>query len=243
MACRKSLVLRSDLTHTEMRNLIAAVPREPRHLSFLVDAETTAAGFFQTLLREETGDTLCTPQRATELGQTVLQVLERLFFVISETSGKHQNINALALSVGLWIAKRQGEIREMGLVVNGLAMTANGARDRGELEALYEISLHIVHAADPFLKADVNKHQRHRPWRLLCLNHCIIATRTGDGELAKAAYDFLIAHLPEEAGEFFEMGMRKIAGGQYSAHCRKIMRAYYETHADSARRNPSAVMH
>jgi hypothetical protein len=194
MLSHEPSIRRSDLTHTELNTLIAAVPRE-RHLSFLIDAETTAATFCRTLLGEETGNAHYRPQHATDLGVAVLRLLKRLHFLIEDKSGQHRIINALALSIGLWVAKRHGEIREMGLIVNGLTMAANGTLDRCELDVLYEVSLHTPHAAEAFLKADIDKHDDHRPWRLLCHNHSIISTRSGNGELANASYDLLITHL------------------------------------------------
>lgn len=91
---------------------------------------------------------------------------------------------------------------------------------------LYHVSLYTLHAPDAFLQSDIDKRDDHRPWHLLCLNHCIIATRSGNGKLAKASYDLLITDLPAEAEAFFEMDMRKVNGKQHLPHCQKIMRAY-----------------
>ena len=71
-------------------------------------------------------------------------------------------------------------------------MFANQSSRREDLDSLYEISLHILYATDAYLKSDLHKQDRNRPWRLLCLNHCIIATRTGNADLARKAYDRLI---------------------------------------------------
>jgi hypothetical protein len=104
----------------------------------------------------------------------------------------------------------------MGLIVNGLAMAANGRLERCELEVLYEVTLHTLHGAEAFLKVDIDKHDGQLPWRLLCLNHCIISTRSGNGERVKASYDLLITHLPEEAKAFFELALRKVNGNRQS---------------------------
>jgi len=57
-----------------------------------------------------------------------------LYLPIEDKFGRHRIINALALWTDLWVANRQGEVREMGLSVNGLAMAANGTLERCQLE-------------------------------------------------------------------------------------------------------------
>ena len=97
-----------------------------------------------------------------------------------------------------------------------------------DLQELYEISLRVLYAVDDFFKADLDKRNLQRPWRLLCLNHCIIATRTGQGELARRSYDLLVKHLPEEAESFFDLGMKRANAGQFSFHCKSVLEAYHK---------------
>lgn len=92
-----------------------------------------------------------------------------------------------------------------------------------DLKNLYDVSLRALRAADEFIKADLDKTNPQRPWRLLCLNHCILATRTGSGGVAQSTYDKLIKSLPEEAGGFFRMGSEKVRAGQFSLQCRHVM--------------------
>lgn len=227
MSNTQPAVLDPGSTQAAFAALIGLVPREPRHLDFLVDAETTVASLSRALLAEQISGSGCSPQQATELGERVLRLLDRLYFVVEQTAGRHHLINSLGLSTGLWIARRQGEIRELGPVVNGLAGCANTLRDRKALETLYEASLEIMNAADDFLRADLDRLDRNRPWRLLCLNQCIIATRTGNAEIAGAAYERLIAFLPEDACEFFSLAVQKVAGKDYPAQCRRLVHAYF----------------
>ena len=104
----------------------------------------------------------------------------------------HENrhrILTLAVASAVWIAQRKAEIRELSRVVNGIAMFANQSSRQEGLESLYEISLRILYATHAYLKSDMHKQDRIRPLRLLCLNHCINATRTGNAALAGKACD------------------------------------------------------
>ncbi len=208
--------------------LLRSLHTNPRYTQFLVDAETTGFRFFRTLAHDESGQHAPTSEHASFEGEQILMLLSRLYSILEENAENHRLIILLAVSTGTWIADRQGEIRELELIVSGIATFANQSSNRQELEELYEISLKIIHAANDFVKADLDKRDPQRPWRLLCLNHCIIATRTDNGDLARLAYDRLINYLPEEAKDFFKMGMQKISEGQYSVHSRNIMKAYYE---------------
>ncbi len=227
----KTFVLNSAIYKNAFEEIFSSIPWKPHHLEFLVEAETTSQRFFRTLLAEETGQNSCSSEQATLEGEKVLLLLDRLYFLIDETAENHRLITWLAVSTGVWIAERKGEIRELDLIVSGIGAFANQSVHQHDLEELYEISLRILYAVDDFLKADLNKQNPQRPWRLLCLNHCIIATRTGNGDLARMSYDRLIEYLPEEAEAFFKMGMQKVSAGNYSLHCRSVLQAYYQMYS------------
>ncbi|MCG8427322.1 MAG: hypothetical protein MI754_08210, partial [Chromatiales bacterium] len=141
-----------------------------KHVRLMVEAETTTFRFLRTLIAEEAGRQVCTPDQASYEGEQILALLNRLFFLLEENLENHRLLINLAVSTGVWIADRQGEIKELELIVSGIATFANLTADRQELEELYEISLKIMHAADGFLKADIHKQSPRCPWRLLCLN-------------------------------------------------------------------------
>jgi hypothetical protein len=221
-------VLNSVAYRKTFDHLLSVLALESSPLDFLIDAETVRNQFEQVLIREERGLSVCSPNQATYLGEQILNLLDHLFYLLEKNGEIHHEIITLAVSTGVWIALRKGEIKELELLVSAIATFANQTNDKKELEELYEISLLVIYATDSFLKADLDKHNEQRPWRLLCLNHAIIATRTDNADLARLAYDRLIEHLPDEAGAFFETGMRKVSSGNYSQYCVNIMRAYYQ---------------
>lgn len=227
----KTFVLHSTDFNSAFEKVLSNVSVKPIHLKFLVEAETTRIRFFRMLHTEETGHNKCTPEKATQEGEQILLLLDRLFYLLDETPKNHRLVLLLAVSTGVWIAQRKGEISELELIVTGIASFANHSIQQSELDELYEISLHILLAADDYLKVDLDKGNTERPWRFLCLNHCIIATRTGNGDLARMAYDRLIKYLPEEAEDFFKTGMQKVKDGQYTLNCRNIIQAYYQMYS------------
>lgn len=220
--------LRASDFKAGMEQVLAAIPRTQENLPFLLEADLTVGRFHMDLLAEENASRTCPVDRAAYRGERVLILLDQLFHRIRGTAENHRLIIALAVGTGAWIARRGGEIREFDLIVSGIATFANEARRQEDLLSLYEVSLQVMDAADAFIKADTSKQDPHRAWRLLCLNHCIIATRSGQGGLAKDAYDRLVAHLPEEAPGFFRLGMEKIQTGRFTQPCRDLIQAYYQ---------------
>jgi len=56
----------------------------------------------------------------------------------------------------------------------------------------------------PNHRADLERSNPQRPWRLLNLNFAITAIRTGDPSLMQYAFDTLNANLPDERAGFYE---------------------------------------
>lgn len=52
-------------------------------------------------------------------------LLDRPHFILGENDENRDRIPMLAVSTAVWVAQRKGEIRELSLVVNGIAMFAN----------------------------------------------------------------------------------------------------------------------
>ncbi len=67
---------------------------------------------------------------------------------------------------------------------------------------------------------------KQRPWGLLHINRSIVATRSHDPEIMKAAFDELLVYLPHEANGFFAEDMKEMVALDYPAHIRKLMEFY-----------------
>ncbi|MGF1613171.1 MAG: hypothetical protein ACFCVA_04445 [Gammaproteobacteria bacterium] len=227
MNCCNHFALRPTIYRMAFTQLLTIIPRHPRHLDLIRDAENRNMHFLRTLMAEQSQGRPCPREVADHEGEQLLLVLDRLCAIMQKTAANQRLLFYLAVSTGIWIAERRGAIRELDLIVSGIAAFANKATDPAELAELYEVSHCVMEATDSYLKADLDKRDRRRPWRLLCLNHCIIATRSGNGEYASRAYDRLIEHLPEETEAFLDMAMNRARAGRFSPACHSILRAYH----------------
>lgn len=90
-------------------------------------------------------------------------------------------------------------------------------------------------AADEVGKADQDKTGVRRTGPLLCWQRCAIATRTGNGELTRAACGVLLAWLPDETAGLFRLALHKSRARQYPSACRDITQAHYRKYADGKR--------
>lgn len=208
--------------------MLDALSRSPGLRDFVDDARATCRDFVRTLLAEENDRSPCPATQAGDQGRQVLLILDRLFFLLDDNADNHRLVTLLALSTGVWIAQHGASIDELDLIVSGIAVFANQTNQQQDLEELYEISLHVLYAVDERIRGDQDEINPQHPWRLLLLNHAIIATRTGDPDLARRSYDRLIAFVPDDAGDFFAMGLRKAEAGHFSPQCHKMLRAYRE---------------
>ena len=85
----------------------------------------------------------------------------------------------------------------------------------------------IIDAVSPLIREDLEKINPGRPWRVLLLNRCIVATRSHDADRMTEAFDFLVDHLPEDAPGFFAAGMQQMEALDYPAHVRRVMEKYH----------------
>jgi hypothetical protein len=107
------------------------------------------------------------------------------------------------LGIGLWAMRHELQLATPEPIVNALAFRANEANTKQDTAATYALMQgFIVHLA-PQLKADLERSNPERPWRLLNLNFAITAIRTGDAALMRYAFDTLNTHLPDERAGFY----------------------------------------
>jgi len=143
-------------------------------------------------------------------------------------------IEHLSLPCALWFARRGGEIRSLGPVVNTLAYHANQSTDPQAMTRLYTHCCELIEATSPACEDAAAGDPRH-PWRLLLLNRAIVATRSHNPELMEAAFDAIVECLPQDAPRFFTEGMEQIAIIDYPEPVREIVRQYFASYASSRR--------
>ena len=113
-------------------------------------------------------------------------------------------LHAVILGIGIWAMRHELPLQTTEAIVNALATRSNEAQSKQETAAAYALMQgFIIHLA-PALKADLERSNPERPWRMLNLNFAITAIRSGDAALMRYAFDTLNSHLPDERVGFYE---------------------------------------
>lgn len=165
----------------------------------------------------------------TEIGEYALH----LHASLAATAGRlglvqqRDALARLAVNLALWVAAHAGRIDSLEAVVDGLAQLANTTREPRQLEQLSAVFSRIIDAVPAVISQDLEKTNPGRPWRVLLLNHGIVATRSHNPALMEAAFTLLTSRLPEDAPRFFAEGMQQMDALDYPPHVRAVMDRYH----------------
>ncbi len=141
--------------------------------------------------------------------------------------GAGGELQRLAVPVALWVGRLTGELRLLEPLVNAVASMANALHDPRDLEALSRLIDEIMQAVAQDIRADADKTNPARPWRVLNRNAGIVATRCGNLQAMERAFDTLCANLPEDAPRFFAEGMGQMDALDYPADVRAVVERHY----------------
>ena len=165
----------------------------------------------------------------TEIGEFAIRLIENLAASAGKL-GLHEQKNALTdlfINTGLWIARQGGLIDTPEPVVDAIAIVANSTRDPNELEALANVIRKIIDAVPAVISQDLENINPGRPWRVLLLNYCIVATRSHNTALMETAFALLTTSLPADAPRFFTEGMQQMDALDYPDHVRNVMEKHH----------------
>lgn len=165
----------------------------------------------------------------TEIGEYALQMQETLSATVEKPglAGQKQPLSHLTINIALWIAAHDGRIQTLEPVVDAIAQLANTTQDPQQLEQFGGVIEQIIHTVSSVISQDLEKMNPGRPWRVLLLNHGIVATRSHNTESMEAAFALLTSKLPEDATRFFSEGMQQMEALNYPPHVRKVMEKYH----------------
>ncbi len=135
-------------------------------------------------------------------------------------------LERVSVGIALWIARQDGEIGELEYVVNGFAASANITASDETLRELYHAMKTVIEHVSPGVRADADRTNPYRPWRMLNINFAIVATRTQDEELMHEAFDMLGRNIPQDAPGFFEEGLKQSEKSVYGPDVRRLMQEY-----------------
>lgn len=163
----------------------------------------------------------------SQIGQYTLDILEALVvFVQNKTGQQNRDLLRLSLPVSLWIARHQGKLSRIDMMVNSLAGYANEITEPHLLEELTVVIKEVVDACDDEIRRDLEQSNLMRPWRILNLNYGIVATRSHNPEVIEQAYDSLVKNLPQDAREFFKEGLQQMEIIGYPDEVREVVERY-----------------
>ena len=204
--------------------------------SVQTDAETdlpvlgqTLSSLLDVMQRLEGGAGATATEDVTEIGEYAIRLIENLAATVEKLGLQEQRtaIADLFLNIGLWIAHQGGLIDTLEPIVDAVAMSANSSRSPQELEALSEAIRQMIMAVPAVISQDLETINPGRPWRVLLLNHGIVATRSHNPELMETAFAVLTEKLPADAARFFSEGMQQMEALDYPDPVRKVMEKYH----------------
>lgn len=164
----------------------------------------------------------------SELADYGLQLFAGLeHWLDAEKIKNKSTLQICTLSLAVWIHDHSGTLQQLENIVNALSQTANQTNGPNALILLHEIAEKITNSAHETLKADVDKSEPGRPWRILNLNHGIIASRTHNTDIMNSVFEQLFKRLPEDAANFFAYGMKQMDIIGYPDHVKHVMEQFY----------------
>lgn len=170
-----------------------------------------------------------TQSEATEIGEHGFILLLKLIDLMEKLDLPHkrQEIEQVSLIFARWIIEYDGKLNHIEPIVNAFAHAANTMQDKKSLLALSELMSMVTNASADNIKYDLESSSIYRPWRLLHINRCIVATRTHDVDLMKKVFDEMIHYLPQEAANFFNEGIQEMDSLNYPPNVRKLIEKYH----------------
>lgn len=142
-----------------------------------------------------------------------------------ELSARTADLDKIIVGSALWAMRHECEVSTPEPVVNALAFTANDAKTRQDLAAVYGLMQGLVQAVPDAVKADLEKSNPQRPWRILLINFAIVAVRTQDMPMMLHAFDTLGKYLPEECPGFFAEAVEQAQRTAFGDDVRGLLQA------------------
>jgi len=169
-------------------------------------------------------------QEMTELPNHCMGLLGKLCAIAQtlncdESSGIFEQ---LSIPLALHFARHQLVMQDIELVANAISNTANHTQDPQQLAELADVIDVIVNMFSADIKADLDKSNPGRPWRIINMNQAIIATRSHDPKRMETVFEQLIIRLPDDAPGFFAEGMQQMDIIDYPQHVKNVMQTYYK---------------
>ena len=139
-----------------------------------------------------------------------------------------QTVEIQAVPLSCWLLRRGAELARPEPVVHALATLANRLIEPDDLGELYGLMNEIAEGISPDRILGLDPENPTDPWLILLINRGIVATRSHQPALMTAAFDAIVAQIPEHAPHFFREGMGQMELLDYPPQVRELMRQYYD---------------
>jgi len=169
-------------------------------------------------------------QEMSELPNYCMELLSKLYAIAQTLSCNESSgiFEQLAIPLALQFAKHKLIMQEVELVANAISNTANHTQDPQQLAELADVIDVIVDMFSTDIKADLDKSNPGRPWRIINMNQAIIATRSHDPKRMETVFEQLMVRLPDDAPGFFAEGMQQMDIIDYPEHVKNVMQTYFK---------------
>ncbi|MCW8900685.1 MAG: hypothetical protein OQK75_05815 [Gammaproteobacteria bacterium] len=200
----------------------------------LAKLTTALAQFFDICEKIESQPELLNSDKSefgsvSELGDYGLQLFSCLEqWVKAARLDRNGQLQISIISLAVWLHEHDGILLQLESVVNALSQIANQTSQPTALIKLHKIAEIITNSAHDMIKADIDKSEPGRAWRILNLNHGIIATRSHNIEIMNSVFEQLIHRLPNDAPTFFAEGMKQMDIINYPEHVKHAIEHFYQ---------------
>jgi hypothetical protein len=140
------------------------------------------------------------------------------------------SLESLALAFGLWLARTDTEIRNLGRIANAVNRLTDQATQARTLASIHACCNELIDAASPAL-AETRTSGSGNAWCALVRLRAVVATRSCNPDAMIAAFEAIVEHMPDAAPKFFSENMERTAIADYPEPVRAVIQRFYLAHA------------
>lgn len=167
---------------------------------------------------------------ASELGHHALDLVDRLSYQLRQLDihDQRENLARLFASLAVWFARRSAVLENLDGTADAFATLVNRENESQGLASLRLLMDEVLESASDTVKADEDRSNPWRPWRVLNLNMGIAATRSLDTQLMEDTFKELGRRVPDDLPGFFADGKRQMDAQDVPQEVRDVMNRFAE---------------
>ena len=217
-------VMKRVISENEVKQLITDQESGPIALA------SAMSDFFQLASGLEHTEQQLEAEVASELAHHALELADRLSYQLRQLDihDQRQNLGQLFVSLAVWFARRRAVLENLDGTADAFATLVNLESDSQALASLSLLMDEVLLAASDEVKADADRSNPWRAWRVLNLNMGIAATRSLDIQLMENTFEELGRRLPYDLPGFFADGKRQMDAQDVPQEVRDLMTRYAE---------------